>query len=114
MNKFSSIASWPDRRIYAWDSLLKARAIENMSYVVGVNRFGKDPNGVEYSGHSQALDYMGNYLIEPFSDQDIKIIELNKEQLLKVRTKFAFLNDADELTYYSSVINSFGFRVYEN
>lgn len=90
------VASWPDRRIYAWDSLLKARAVENMSYVVGVNRFGKDPNGVEYSGHSQALDYMGNYLIEPFSDQDIKIIGLNKEQLLKVRTKFAFLNDADE------------------
>jgi len=55
------VASWPHKRIIAWDALLKARAIENMSYVVAVNRCGTEPNGVEYSGHSQALDYMGSY-----------------------------------------------------
>lgn len=90
------VASWPDRRIYAWDALLKARAIENMSYVIAVNRCGTDPSGVFYSGHSQALDYMGEYLQKPFTNETVKIITLNKEQLLKVRTKLAFLNDADD------------------
>lgn len=89
------VASWPDRRIYAWDSLLKARAIENMSYVVAVNRCGVDPNGLAYSGHSQAIDYMGNYLVEPLINDQIKIIEIEKESLQKARQKFAFLNDAD-------------------
>ena len=89
------VASWPDRRIDAWDALLKARAIENMSYVVAVNRGGTDPNGVFYSGHSQALDYMGSYLQLPMSNEGIKIISIEKEPLLKARTKLAFLNDAD-------------------
>lgn len=90
------VASWPDKRIYAWDALLKARAIENMSYVAAVNRCGTDPEGVYYSGHSQALDYMGEYLQKPFTNETVKIITLNKEQLLKARTKLAFLKDADD------------------
>lgn len=89
------VASWPDRRIYAWDSLLKARAIENMSYVVGVNRCGTDPKGVYYSGHSQALDYMGEYLLEPMEDEQIKIITIDHKLLKKARAKFSFLKDAD-------------------
>lgn len=89
------VASWPDKRIFAWDSLLKARAIENMSYAIGVNRCGTDPNGVYYSGHSQAIDYMGQYLQEPFENEAVKIITLEKASLEKARTKLAFLNDAD-------------------
>lgn len=89
------VASWPDKRIFAWDALLKARAIENMSYVVAVNRCGTDPNGVFYSGHSQALDYMGSYLQPPMTNEDVKIITIEKKPLLKARTKLAFLNDAD-------------------
>ncbi len=90
------VASWPDKRIDAWDALLKARAIENMTYVTAVNRCGTDPGGVFYSGHSQALDYMGEYLQKPFTNETVKIIELNKEQLLQARTKLAFLKDADD------------------
>lgn len=90
------VASWPNRRIFAWDSLLKARAIENMSYVIAVNRCGTDPNEVVYSGHSQAIDFMGAYIQEPFFEEEIKIIEIDKESITKARTKFAFLNDADE------------------
>lgn len=52
------VASWPSRRIEAWDALLKARAIENQAYVVGVNRVGYDPE-CEYSGGSVVLDPMG-------------------------------------------------------
>jgi len=89
------VASWPDRRIYAWDNLLKARAIENMSYVVAVNRCGTDPFGVEYSGHSQALDPTGHYLIGPVNGSATHIIELDKNILAGTRSKFNFLKDAD-------------------
>ncbi len=89
------VASWPDKRIYAWDSLLKARAIENMSYVAGVNRCGQDAAGLNYSGHSQVLDYMGNYLVPPASAEETLIAILEKEPLQKAREKLAFLNDAD-------------------
>lgn len=92
------VASWPDRRIFAWDSLLKARAIENMSYVVAVNRVGEDVTEVAYSGHSQVVSYMGAYLQEPYTTDEVKIVVLNKEELIKARSKFAFLNDADDFT----------------
>jgi len=90
------VASWPDRRIDAWDALLKARAIENMSYVVAVNRCGTDPNEVEYSGHSQAIDFMGKYIVKPLINEQIIITDLEKNPLQTARQKFAFLNDADD------------------
>lgn len=90
------VASWPDRRIDAWDALLKARAIENMSYVVAVNRCGIDPNGVEYSGHSQVIDFMGKQIVQPLVNEQIYITVLEKDPLQTARQKFAFLNDADD------------------
>ena len=90
------LANWPKIRINAWDILLKARAVENMSYVIGVNRFGIDANNYEYDGHSQAVDFLGNYLIEPQEKEGIFIIELDKEKLLEARTKLAFLDDKDD------------------
>lgn len=90
------VASWPDQRIYAWDTLLKARAIENMSYVVAVNRCGTDENDNVYSGHSQAIDYMGQYLIEPLVGECITYITLDREKQDKARQRFGFLRDADE------------------
>ena len=89
------VASWPDRRIDAWDALLRARAIENMSYVVAVNRCGTDPNGVEYSGHSQAIDFVGKHIVKPLINEQIIITDLEKDPLQTARQKFAFLNDAD-------------------
>lgn len=91
------VASWPDQRIYAWDSLLKARAIENMSYVIGVNRCGKDENNNVYSGHSQLIDYMGQYLVQPFENERIAYAVLDKTLQDKARNRFAFLKDADEI-----------------
>lgn len=90
------VASWPDRRIDAWDALLKARAIENMSYVVAVNRCGTDPNEVAYSGHSQVIDFMGKHIVFPLVNEQISITTLEKDPLLTARQKFAFLNDADD------------------
>lgn len=89
------VANWPKPRIQAWDILLKARAVENLSYVVAVNRVGNDANGLEYTGHSQAIDALGNYLIAPFENETIAYIELDKEKLLDTRNKLNFLNDKD-------------------
>ena len=54
------IANWPERRSTPWKTLLKARAIENLSYVAGVNRIGKDGNGIEHSGDSALIDFKGD------------------------------------------------------
>lgn len=89
------VASWPEIRINAWDALLKARAIENMSYTVGVNRIGEDDNGYQYNGHTQGVDFLGDYILEPIENKGVFIVELNKAELLLARKKFNFLNDRD-------------------
>ncbi|CAM3939453.1 amidohydrolase [Flavobacterium weaverense] len=89
------VASWPQIRINAWDSLLKARAIENMSYVIGVNRTGMDDNGHSYNGHSQIIDCLGNYVVEPEEEDSLLKGILNKSELIEMRNKFGFLNDKD-------------------
>ncbi len=92
------VASWPEKRINAWDILLRARAVENMSYVLGVNRCGVDGNEVYYSGHSQAIDFVGDYLCKPYVDEKIELVELCKDSLQKARKKLNFLNDADKFS----------------
>ncbi len=89
------VANWPKTRINAWDILLKARAVENMSYTIGVNRTGEDSNNLEHIGHSQAVDYLGNYILEPQAADGVFIVELNREKLLETRKKLGFLNDSD-------------------
>ena len=89
------VANWPKIRTQAWDALLKARAIENMTFVVGVNRVGKDANGHDYIGHSQVLDELGNELIAPFEENGIQVVTLSKKKLQDSRNKFNFLNDKD-------------------
>jgi omega-amidase len=89
------VASWPKTRINAWDALLKARAIENMSFVVGVNRIGEDYNGYQYNGHSQVVDFSGNYKLEPIETKGVFIVELNKVDLLATRKQLNFLSDQD-------------------
>ncbi len=90
------VANWPKPRINAWDILLKARAVENMSYVIGENRIGLDNNNQEYVGHSQALDFLGNYILEPQETEAIYIVTLDKDKMLETRKKLNFLNDKDD------------------
>ena len=93
------VANWPKPRINAWNTLLKARAIENMSYVVGVNRVGTDPNGNEYTGNSIVLDALGNELSPLSENIDVCITTtLSKKELQTTRKKFNFLNDKDVFT----------------
>jgi predicted amidohydrolase len=89
------VANWPKPRINAWDILLKARSVENMCYTIGLNRTGLDDNNLEYVGHSQTVDCLGNYILEPQEIVGVFIVELNKEKLLETRNKLGFLNDRD-------------------
>jgi len=90
------VANWPEKRINAWDSLLKARAIENMSYCIGLNRTGEDGDGYVYNGHSAAYDPLGNELTTlDRSEEFIAEFSIDKESLTEVRTKLKFLQDRD-------------------
>ena len=89
------VASWPEKRTQAWDALLKARAIENMSYVVGVNRIGTDDNGHGYSGHTQVVDCLGDYLLEPKESEGLFLLVLDRESMLATRKQLGFLKDQD-------------------
>jgi len=89
------VANWPERRNHAWKTLLCARAIENQTYVVGVNRVGKDGHQINHSGDSMIIDPMGQVLYYKADDEDIVYMELEKNVVLEAREKFPFGKDAD-------------------
>ncbi|OIQ23663.1 amidohydrolase [Lacinutrix sp. MedPE-SW] len=90
------VANWPKRRVAAWDALLKARAIENMSYCIGVNRVGLDANNYDYSGHSAVYDVLGEKITSlPVEKEGIEIVEITKNHIEKNRKHLGFLNDKD-------------------
>ena len=93
------VANWPKIRVHAWNTLLQARAIENMSYCIGVNRVGLDANNYEYSGHSAVYDALGKKLsnIQP-NIEGVEIIVLNKKHIDDVRSKLRFLDDKDNFS----------------
>jgi omega-amidase len=90
------VANWPVKRITAWDALLKARAIENMAYCVGVNRIGLDGNGYEYCGHSAVFDVLGEQIsTKDFEKDFVETVSLSKDYLNNQREKLQFLKDRD-------------------
>ncbi|MEX2594216.1 MAG: amidohydrolase [Anditalea sp.] len=89
------VASWPAPRISAWDILLKARAVENLSYAIGVNRIGQDGKGVTYNGHSGAYDFKGRTLAFSKDMDEILMVDLDHEELIAYRSKFPAWKDAD-------------------
>ena len=92
-------ANWPRNRNEVWNTLLKARAIENQSYVVGVNRVGIDGSEIDYSGSSQVLNPKGEHLVKSLSDtEEVLIASLSFQEMADFRSKFPVLNDADD--YY--------------
>lgn len=90
------IASWPAVRKDAWKALLKARAIENQCYVIGVNRLGTDGYGLEYSGDSCVIDFKGDLLLDAGDRKGRFDFSLSYPELQDFRQKFPFLEDADE------------------
>ena len=94
------VASWPTARISAWDTLLAARAIENLSYCLGVNRVGIDGNQIAYTGHSAAYDFKGETLVNLEEQEQIQVITLNYTALEEYRSKFPAWKDADNFTIH--------------
>ena len=93
------VANWPDLRRHPWKTLLTARAIENQSYVVGVNRIGKDANGVEHAGDSCVIDAKGQWISTtgPYKES-VETVTISRAELLEFREKFPVLNDGDDFT----------------
>ena len=88
------VSNWPEKRNMSWKILLKARAIENQSYVIGVNRVGTDGNGHNYLGESQVIDPLGN-IICISNKPEIIDVELDLDYLKKIRIELPFLKDRD-------------------
>ena len=88
------VANWPKKRIAAWDTLLKARAIENMAYCIGVNRVGLDGADFEYTGHSAVYDVLGEQLC--YSEkEEVLYATLDKAHIQDTRKQLRFLEDRD-------------------
>jgi omega-amidase len=92
------VANWPAARADAWRQLLRARAIENLAYVVGVNRVGSDGHEVPYAGDSAAVDFRGRTLADAGNVSALLTVELPRESLTAFREKFPAHLDADRFT----------------
>lgn len=92
------VANWPVTRMDAWDTLLKARAIENLSYVVGVNRIGQDGYEIEYNGHSSIISPKGEIIYTNEGMEAVRTMELSANALNAFRDRFPAYIDADDFT----------------
>lgn len=89
------VANWPDTRVNAWDTLLKARAIENLSYCAGVNRIGEDGVPKSYNGHSGIYSPKGDELAYSENKEEVLTVTLSADELHSYRRDFPFQEDAD-------------------
>lgn len=88
------VANWPERRVTHWKSLLISRAIENQSYVVGVNRVGVDGKGLTYSGDSAVINAYGDKISKTVAyDESVETVTLSWEDLQETRSQLQFLKD---------------------
>ncbi|MEM8567323.1 MAG: amidohydrolase [Bacteroidota bacterium] len=90
------VANWPAPRVNAWDTLLKGRAIENLSFCVGLNRTGEDGNGIHYLGHSAVVDPKGYVICDLGENENLKSIVLSKKEVNIYRSKFPAHLDSDQ------------------
>lgn len=89
------VANWPEKRSLHWRTLIPARAVENLAYVVGVNRVGHDGNEIYHSGDSMCIDPNGKTVYYKPNDEDLYTFSISKEEVIKTRRLFPFLKDAD-------------------
>ncbi|MDP1727909.1 MAG: amidohydrolase [Bacteroidota bacterium] len=89
------VANWPEKRSLHWKTLTQARAIENQSYLVAVNRVGIDGNQVNHSGDSQVIKPTGDIIFTEAHNETVKTLKLNFDDLTQYRTNFPVGMDAD-------------------
>lgn len=87
------VANWPEKRVSHWNALLKARAIENQAFVLGVNRVGKDDNKLCYSGESKVINALGEFNTLDLYEENVLIEILQKDKLTEIRKSLPFLSD---------------------
>ncbi|MES2858560.1 MAG: amidohydrolase [Pseudomonadota bacterium] len=92
------VANWPAVRAYPWKTLLRARAIENLSYVVGVNRVGADGNGLQYAGDSAVIDFLGAPVSECTDEELVVTTTLQMAALQAHRERFPAMLDGDRFS----------------
>lgn len=96
------IANWPQSRILHWDTLLRARSIENQCYTVGVSRIGKDPNQNDYNGHSAVYDPMGALIsTSDYEKEFVQTLVVKKSDLEEIRGRYPFLKDRDDFQVFT-------------
>lgn len=89
------VANWPAARAYPWKTLLRARAIENLCYVAGLNRVGSDGNGIHYSGDSAVIDFLGHPVSECTDEEVVVTTTLQASELAAHRERFPAMLDGD-------------------
>ena len=93
------LANWPVKRIDAWDTLLKARSIENQCYTIGVNRVGEDGNKIPFNGHSKVFDAFGKELFSATENkEEVLQFENSLDDLKLKRRQMNFLQDRDNFS----------------
>jgi omega-amidase len=90
------VANWPEPRTSAWTALLKARAIENQCYVIGVNRSGEDPRGLKYIGGSTVYDPLGESLLDLGTEEGSGSVTIELSKVNEIRRRLPFQQDADD------------------
>jgi omega-amidase len=90
------VANWPSKRVHHWLSLLEARAIENQSWVLGLNRVGKDGNGLAYPGRSVIFDPSGACAADLGNEECTQRLDLDLSQVQQAQNEFPFQADADD------------------
>ena len=93
------LANWPVKRIDAWDTLLKARSIENQCYTIGINRVGEDGNEIPFNGHSKVFDAFGKELFSATENkEEVLQFEISLDDLKLKRRQMNFLQDRDNFS----------------
>ena len=87
-----NIANWPSSRIYHWETLLEARAIENQCFVVGANRVGNDRKNA-YNGHSMVIHPFGEQILQAGGEEGVYTVDVDINEVMRVRSKYPFLDD---------------------
>ncbi len=98
-----NIANWPEKRIEHWNVLLRARAIENQVYMIGVNRTGTDGNNLKYEKSSQIIDPEGKTVLPSFSEKEYDLFEIDPKTIYEIRNNFPMKNDR-KIEFYKKVL----------
>ena len=92
------VANWPEKRAHHWRTLIPARAVENQSYIIALNRVGHDGKENYYSGDTTCIDPQGKVVYYKRDEEDLYTFTINKNEVVKTRTEMPFLDDEDSFT----------------